>query len=201
VPDAAPPAAGAAAPVPQQGDPGPQPPPPPPPPPPGDFLPPGMAPAGERPPQPPPPEPHERRYGDQGTSEVSLGLGYTQQSGFVGGGGFRRYLLNGLGPGIEGTVQRHDGQTLGFLLGSLRLVPVRERVAALVLTARAGRVFLSDHDDGWGAGGGAGVIFFLAPGIGIELSYAILWLMPSHFCADLTSCTIKGPDIGLRVGF
>src|SRR4051812_40715122 len=148
------------------------------------------------PPEPPPQpqaQPNERRYGDRDTSELALGLGYTQQSGFVGGGGYRRFVLNGVGLGAEATVQSHDGRTLGFLLGSLRLVPVRERVAALVLTARAGRVFLSNHDDGWGAGGGAGVIFFMAPGVGIEISYVILWLLPAHFCADLSSCTIKGP--------
>jgi len=161
-------------------------------------LPPGAAPPGE----PPQSEPTERRYGDRDTSELALGLGYTQQSGFVGGAGYRRFVLDGVGLGAESTVQSHDGRTLGFLLGSLRLVPLRHRVAALVLTGRSGRVFLSDHDDGWGAGGGAGVIFLLAPGIGVEISYAILWLFPQHFCADLSGgCSIRGPDIGLRVGF
>src|SRR6185369_16353987 len=129
-----------------------QPLPPPPPPPGADFYPPGTPPPGE----PPPSERNERRYGDRDTSELALGLGYTQQSGFVGGAGYRRFVLDGVGLGGESTVQSHDGRTLGFLLGSLRLVPLRHRVAALVLTARSGRVFLSSHDDGWGAGGGAG---------------------------------------------
>jgi hypothetical protein len=157
------------------------------------------------PPAPPPPlfeePPPARRYGDAATSELSLGLGYTQQSGFVGGGGYRRYLLNGVGPGVEASVQSHLGQTTGLLLGSLRFVPVRERTAALTLTARAGRVLLSGHDDGWGAGGSVGVIFFLSPNVGFEIAYAILWLFPERFCADSIGCTIKGPDLGLRVGF
>jgi hypothetical protein len=166
-------------------------------PPPGNPFPPGPP-----PPAPPPPEePRERRYGDEGRSELSLGLGYTQQTGFVGNGGYRHFVIDGVAPGAEGTVQSHDGQTTGLLLGSLREVPVRTTAAALVLTARAGRVLLSGHDDGWGAGGSAGVIFFVGPNLGLEVSYGILWLLPHAFCADLTSCTIQGPELGLRVGF
>jgi hypothetical protein len=133
--------------------------------------------------------------------ELSLALGYTQQSGFLGGGGFRRYLIDGFAPGIEASIQRGNGLTTGLLLGSLKLVPFRGDTAALVLTGRAGRVFLSNHDDGWGVGGGAGVIFFFSSGIGLEIGYAILWLRPSRFCADLVSCRIEGPELGLRVIF
>ena len=78
---------------------------------------------------------------------------------------------------------------------------MRGDAAALVLTGRGGRVFLSDHDDGWGVGVGAGVIFFMSRGIGLEVGYAILWLRPRRFCADLVSCRIEGPELGLRVMF
>jgi hypothetical protein len=133
--------------------------------------------------------------------ELGLALGYTQQSGFVGGGAFRRFVVDGVAPGVETSVQRGTGLTTGLLLASLKLVPFRGDSAALVITGRAGRVFLSDHEDGWGAGAGAGVIFFLSAGVGLEVGYAILWLQPAHFCADLASCRIEGPELGLRVAF
>ena len=158
-----------------------------PPPPPPSMLPPDLA--------------RPRLYGDAGSMELSLALGYTQQSGLVGGGGFRRYILDGIAPGLEASVQRGSGLTTGLLLASVKLVPLRGESAALVLTGRAGRVFLSDHDDGWGVGGGAGVIVFVSAGIGLEVGYAILWLRPSRFCADLVSCRIEGPELGLRVMF
>jgi hypothetical protein len=106
--------------------------------------------------------PRRRLYGDAGTMELALALGYTKQTGFVGGGGFRRFVLDGVGPGLEASIQKSDTQTTGLLLASLKLVPLRGEAAALVLTGRAGRVLLSDHDDGWGAGVGAGVILFFS---------------------------------------
>jgi hypothetical protein len=145
--------------------------------------------------------PRRRLYGDAGTMELALALGYTKQTGFVGGGGFRRFVLDGVGPGLEASIQKSDTQTTGLLLASLKLVPLRGEAAALVLTGRAGRVLLSNHDDGWGAGVGAGVIIFFSAGVGLELGYSILWLMPRRFCADLVSCSIAGPELGLRVVF
>ena len=134
-------------------------------------------------------------------SELSLALGYSSASGFLGGAGFRRFVVDGVAPGLEASVQSGSGTTVGMLLGTLRLAPVRTRQLALVVTGRAGRVLLSSHDDGWGAGGGAGVIWFIAPHAGIELGYEVLWLLPQSFCADLTSCTVQGPVIGLRLSF
>jgi hypothetical protein len=134
-------------------------------------------------------------------SELSLALGYSSVSGFLGGGGFRYFVVDGLAPGIEASVQSGAGTTVGMLLGTLRLAPVRTRQLAIVVTGRGGRVLLSHHDDGWGAGGGAGVIWFVAPHAGLELGYEVLWLLPKSFCADLTSCTVQGPVIGLRFSF
>ena len=147
-----------------------------------------------------PPPPH--RYGDPGSTELALALGYTKQTGFFGGGGYRRFIISGLAPGIEASVQRSDGQpTTGLLLASLKLVPARGEMAALIITGRAGRAFMAEHDDGWAAGGSLGVIVFLSPGVGLEIGYSILWLLPDHFCADLVSCRIEGPELGLRVVF
>jgi hypothetical protein len=130
-----------------------------------------------------------------------LVLGYSSRAGVVGGAGFRHFVLPGVAPGLEGLVQSGNDQTVGLLMGSLRLVPVRAGGVALVLTGRGGRVFLSDHGDGWGAGVGGGLIVFLSPSVGIEVGYEILWLLPDSFCADLVSCTIQGPVFGLRVAF
>jgi hypothetical protein len=152
-------------------------------------------------PPPLPPPVRARRYADAGTSELSLALGYSSVSGFLAGGGFRRYVAAGVGPGVEASVQTGQGLTTGLVLASLRLVPLRGSGMALVVTGRAGRVLLSQHDDGWGAGGSAGLIFFLSPNVGLEAGYGVLWLLPRSFCADLTSCRIQSPELGLRVGF
>jgi hypothetical protein len=155
----------------------------------------------QAPPPLPPPPPEPRAYGYAGMSELSLALGYSSESGVLGGAGFRRFVIDGLAPGLEASVQTGVGTTIGLALGTLRLVPVRTRQIAFVLTGRAGRVLLSHHDDGWGSGGGLGVIVFLSPNVGLELGYEVLWLSPGSFCADLSSCTIQGPDIGLRLSF
>jgi hypothetical protein len=156
----------------------------------------------------PPPHSHTpvpppaHRYGDPGSTELALALGYTKQTGFFGGGGFRRFIITGVAPGIEASVQRSDGQpTTGLVLASLKLVPVRGEMAALIVTGRAGRAFIFSHDDGWAVGGSLGAIVFLSPGVGLELGYSILWLKPDHFCADLVSCRVEGPELGLRVVF
>jgi hypothetical protein len=147
------------------------------------------------------PPPRRRLYGDAGSMELALALGYTQQSGFVGGGGFRRFVADGVGPGLEASIQKSGELTAGLVLASLKVVPFRSDSAALVITGRGGRVLLSDHLDGWGAGAGAGVILFFSPGVGLELGYSVLWLFPARFCADLVSCKIQGPELGLRVMF
>ncbi len=192
----APPPASAATPPPPPPPPA-TPPPPTPPPPDESELP--LAPPPHSPSSVPPPQ---HRYGDPGATELALALGYTKQTGFFGGGGFRRFVLSGVAPGIEASIQRSDGQpTTGLLLASLKLVPVRGEMAALIFTGRAGRAFIFDHDDGWAFGGSVGAIIFLSPGVGLEVGYSILWLRPEHFCADLVSCRIEGPEIGLRVVF
>jgi hypothetical protein len=144
-----------------------------------------------------------RQYADQGTSEVSVGIGYSSIAGFLAAGGFRYFVVDGLAPGVEGTWVAGGSQvsSYGLALASLRGVPLRGSRAALVLTVRAGRVFLSDHEDGWGAGGGAGVIIPLGGLAGVELGYEALRLLPASFCADLSTCWLQGPVIGLRLGF
>jgi hypothetical protein len=135
--------------------------------------------------------------------EIALGLGYSSLVGFLAAGGFRYFVVDGVAPGIEGTYV-HGGSTVasyGLALASLRLVPVRTRGVAFVVTGRAGRVFLADHADGWGAGAGAGIILALGGGAGLEIGYEFLHLYPSSFCADLSTCVLQGPVFGLRLSF
>jgi len=153
------------------------------------------------PPPPPPPPPEELRlYGDEGTSELALGFGYSSLSGFLAAGGFRYFVVDGVAPGLEATYVSggHEGAAYGLVLGALRVVPVRTPSFSLVLTGRGGRVFLGDHADAWGVGGGAGLLFMASPSAGLELGYEVLQLLPSSACVDLATCVLKGPVVGLR---
>jgi hypothetical protein len=141
-----------------------------------------------------------RRYGDAGSAEVSLLLGFSSE-GWAAGGGFRYFVVDMLAPGVEASVERDHGLTQGFTFASLRLVPLRFASAALVLTGRAGRVFLSDHADGWAAGGDLGVLLMLSPQVGLEIGYEVLRLLPDSFCADFVSCVLQRPVLGVRITF
>jgi hypothetical protein len=153
------------------------------------------------PPPPPPPFREPRLYGDQGTPELAVGLGYSSSTGFLAAGGFRYFVLDAVAPGIEGTYVSGGagGAAYGLALASLRFVPLRTPTFALELTARGGRVFLSDHADGWGLGGELGVIVMLGAGAGLEVGYEALRLLPARFCADLSACVLQGPVLGLRL--
>lgn len=156
----------------------------------------------ELPPAPPPP-PEPPRYGDRGTSELAVGLGYSSVSGFLASGGFRYFVVDRLAPGLEAHYAGGGSRSsaFGLILGNVRVVPVRSDGFALVLTGRAGRVLLADHADGWAAGGSAGVVIFLGPRVGLEVGYEALRLLPGSFCADLDRCVIHGPVFGLRLVF
>jgi hypothetical protein len=147
--------------------------------------------------------PAPRRYGDRGTSELGIGLGYSSAIGFVGAGAFRHFVIDGVAPGLEASYISGGTRSLstGLLMAAVRLVPVRTASFALVLTGRGGRVFFGSHEDGWGAGGGVGVLLMVSPTAGLELGYEALRLLPSSFCADLVSCVMHGPVLGFRLAF
>jgi hypothetical protein len=170
---------------------------------PGGPAPAEAAPAPIAPPEPVPPPRRPRRYGDQGMPEIGIGAGYSSLVGFVAAGAFRYFVVNAVAPGVEGTYVSggSTGTEYGLLLASLRLVPVRTGSFALLLTGRGGRVLLGNHDDGWGIGGAIGVLILFAPMAGLELGYEALRLYPSSVCADLSTCVLQGPVIGVRFGF
>jgi hypothetical protein len=149
--------------------------------------------------QPPPP----RMYGDRGSIELGIGLGYSSQTGFVGAGGVRYFVIDRVAPGIEGTYVSGGSSATryGLLLAALRIVPIRLQQLAIVVTGRAGRVMVGGTDDGWGAGGAAGILFLFTPTVGLELGYEALWLYPDSFCAEVETCVLHGPVFAVRFGF
>jgi hypothetical protein len=168
---------------------------------------------GTSPESPPPPSPvpqpnlqapaPPRRYGDQGSIELGLGLTYSSEAGFAAAASARYYVVDGVAPGVEATFVAGGtaASRYGVLLAALRVVPLRVSSIALAVTGRGGRVFVGDHADGWGLGGAASVLFLFSPTVGLELGYEFLRLVPATFCADLDGCVIHGPIIAVRFGF
>jgi hypothetical protein len=147
-----------------------------------------------------------KRYGDQGTSHFGLLLGIGGGGGgFAWAGGFNYgyFVLDGVAPGVDAEISGGSGLlTTGLTLATLRLVPVRTSAVSLFVIGRGGRVFMAGHPDGWGVGGGGGIIYFTSAHVGLQLSYDYLRLEPSSFCADLAhGCALQGFGIGLAIGF
>lgn len=147
-----------------------------------------------------------RRYGDRGSSHVGVLLGLGAGGGGVrwaAGGEYGYFVLDGVAPGVEVLATGGTGLlTTGLALATLRLVPVRTDAVSFFLVGRAGRVLLSDHEDGWGVGGGAGVILFMGGRVGLRVGYDRLELLPRRFCADLASgCHLDGLQVGVVAGY
>jgi hypothetical protein len=134
---------------------------------------------------------------------LSLGIG-SGASGmrYAGGAGFGYFIVTGVAPGADVSINGGSGVlTTETVTGTLRLVPVRTGQFALFLIARAGRLFISNHDDAWGAGGGAGVVIATGGNVGLLISYELLGLWPSSHCSDLASgCRLDSFGLGLVVG-
>jgi len=154
---------------------------------------------------PAPPASPPKRYGDQGTSHFGLALGIGGGGGgfaWLVGGEYGYFVVDGLAPGVEARLSGGTGiPTVGLTLGTLRFMPLRTESVSLVLIGRGGRVYLTDHADGRGAGGGVGLIYFTGAHVGLQLSYDYLRLLPASFCADLSRCTLQGLGVGLVMGF
>lgn len=153
-----------------------------------------------------PVEGQPRRYGDQGTSHFGLLLGIGAGGGgfaWAGGINYGYFVLDGVAPGVDAEISGGSGLlTTGLTLATLRLVPLRTSTVSLFVIGRGGRVFMASHPDGWGVGGGGGIIYFTSAHVGLQLSYDYLRLTPSSFCADLVhGCALQGFGIGLAVGF
>ncbi len=139
------------------------------------------------------------RYGDRGQVEVAVMLAAGSGGLGVGAGG-RYFVLSGVAPGVEADVYRYSGRTFGDVFGTLRLVPLRLQSFALAVTGKAGRFFISNHDSGFGLGGGISALF-MTGNVGFEIGFEILRLLPEKFCMDLQDCTVTRPVLGIRIVF
>ena len=134
---------------------------------------------------------------------LSLGIGSgTGGMRYAGGAGFGYFLVTGVAPGVDASVNGGaDVLTTEALTGTLRLVPIRTSGYAIFLIGRAGRLFMHNHADAWAAGGGAGVVIATGGNVGLQLSYEILGLWPPGHCSDLASgCRLDAFGLGLIVG-
>jgi hypothetical protein len=135
---------------------------------------------------------------------LSLGVGSgTNGMRYAGGAGFGYFLVTGVAPGLDVSINGGSGLlTTSALTGTLRLVPLRLPGFALFLIGRAGRLFIASHADVWGAGGGAGAVIAAGGNLGLIISYEVLGLWPSDSCADLASgCRLDSFGLGLVLGF
>lgn len=146
-----------------------------------------------------------RRYGDRGTTHlgIALGLGSSGRGfAYTAGAEFGYFVLDGVAPGLDAHVTGGTGLlTTGLALATLRLVPIRTGGFSLFLVGRAGRVMIADHDDGYGVGGGAGLLLFGSSRVGLKIAYDLLRLTPASFCSDLAAgCTLHGLAVGVVAG-
>ena len=154
----------------------------------------------------PVPEPQDPGgYGRRHSTTLGLSLGIGSGTGgtlYAGSAGFGYFVVAGVAPGADVSINGGGGVlTTETVTGTLRLVPVRTGQFAFFLIGRAGRLFISNHDDAWGAGGGAGVVIATGGNVGLQLSYEVLGLWPSSHCSDLASgCRLDAFGLGLIVG-
>lgn len=153
----------------------------------------------------PTPPPFPPRYGDVGTSHLGLSLGLgNSAAGFAWGAGvaYGRFVLDGVAPTLEVDVSGGtELSTVASTMLSVRWLPYRETFIWPLIVPRAGRLFVSDHGDLWGAGGSVGVILGLQGRTGLQLAYEHLWLAPQGTCNTLSSgCSLQRWGVGLVVG-
>ena len=134
---------------------------------------------------------------------LSLGLG-TGSGGMrsAGGLGCGYFLVTGVAPGFDVNVNGGTGVlTTTALTATLRLVPIRTDTLAFFLIGRTGRLFLSEHPDLWGAGGGGGVVIPVGHSSGLLIAYEVLSLWPSTHCSDLANgCRLDAFGLGFIFG-
>jgi hypothetical protein len=139
-------------------------------------------------------------YGSEGVSEGHLGGGASLH-GFMVGGGFRHFVWNGVGPGMEAAFLRHRGHSRGLAMASVRFVPFAFRNVYFVATVRGGRALADRLDDGWIVGGDVAALFFVVPSTAVELAVQVLRQLPTTSCHANTGCTFIHPLLSLRILF
>lgn len=140
-------------------------------------------------------------YGTQGTSEISASVGFSFDGDVGVGVGYRRFVLERLAPGLEAAYFHQNGFDQGWLMASLKGVLVQRPPFVLSLIGRGGRLFLSDHDDGWAVGGGPSLQVPIGRNFAIEVGYEIYGLFPGGFCDDFSDCILQRPYVGILLQF
>jgi hypothetical protein len=153
------------------------------------------------------PEPPSEDEGYGRAHSMHLGLSFGLGGGgggtrYAGGAGFGYFVVTGVAPGADISVNGGSHVfTTTALTGTLRLVPLRTESFSFFLIGRAGRLFISRHNDVWAAGGGAGLVVAMGRSAGLLLSYEILGLWPSRNCSNLANgCRLDSVGLGLIFG-
>jgi len=143
----------------------------------------------------------------QGDMEVSLGLGLSSGDGgtqYALGGAFFYYVLPGLAPGVDVTVQGGSGiATQTWALLPLKWVLYRSYDFAPYLVVEAGRIFIADGvPDLWIAGGGPGFHLFSGRRVGLKAQVVFYQMFPSDRCEGFVDgCTGYLLGLGLSIAF
>jgi len=143
----------------------------------------------------------------QGDMEASLALGIgAGGSGtqYVLGGAFFYYVLPGLAPGVDVTVQSgSEIDTQTWALIPLKWVLYRSHEFAPYLVVEGGRIFIAGGSpDLWIAGAGPGFHLFSGGRVGLKAQLVFYQLFPSDRCEGLADgCSGYLPELGLSIAF
>jgi hypothetical protein len=136
-------------------------------------------------------------YGAAGSTELQGTVGFSNSSGWGGNVGVRQFFFSRVAPGLQAGYFQIAGWKEAWLLGSVRVVVWRWSRLAAAVTPLGGRIFLSDHADGWAAGGDVSLVLAATPHFGVEAGFEGLVLRPSSFCQDLGKCELYRPIVGI----
>ncbi|MDX2023515.1 MAG: hypothetical protein SF187_24980 [Deltaproteobacteria bacterium] len=146
-----------------------------------------------------------QRYGDAGTNHVGVSLGLGSGNGLVWAAGaeYGHFIMDGVAPTAEVSVSGGSQVlTVARTMAALRLLPWRSGSVWPLLVPRAGRLFIENNPDLWGAGGTVGVIVGLSGRVALQVSYEYLRLFPRGDCTTLsTGCSLQRWGLGFVLGF
>ncbi|MCG5054155.1 MAG: hypothetical protein KA712_14420 [Myxococcales bacterium] len=146
------------------------------------------------------------RYGDAGSHHVGVALGLGGGgNGFVWAAGaeYGHFLFDGLAPTVEVDVSGgSEVLTVASTMAAVRWLPWRAGPLWPLLVPRAGRLFVENNPDLWGAGATVGALVALGGPMALQISYDYLRLFPGTDCEALSNgCSLERWGLGLVLGF
>jgi hypothetical protein len=147
-----------------------------PPPPPGTPV---LPPPGDLPRHPGPPA----GYAADGTSNLAAAIAPNWADGGPWGTsvGYRRFVADGVGPGVAASYYSFGALEQVWLGASLRLVPLRAGRVGVAVTPEAARVFVWGYSDGWALGGNAALILTFTRRFSAEAGAEVFFFPPASF--------------------